>query len=145
MSRLSIQRSLIRNDLHPHQYELWMHSKDPYFREKVNEIVSLYLDPPEDTVVISVDKKTVMRLWIVHKGLNLHYSAKPGVTKRSFSKCLKKNVRYFEAVVYYPALMKRSRFILAVIHSKKTEGCTFPQINPCPFWKCLRSTRSVGL
>lgn len=61
MSRSSVQRTLKRNDLHPHQYDVWLHSKDPDFREKVNHIVSIYLDPPEDTVVISVDEKTGMQ------------------------------------------------------------------------------------
>ncbi|RGR87665.1 helix-turn-helix domain-containing protein [Heyndrickxia coagulans] len=36
MSRSSIHRTLQRNDLHPHRYEMWLHSKDPKFREKVN-------------------------------------------------------------------------------------------------------------
>jgi transposase len=61
MSRSSVHRTLNRNDLHPHRYEVWLHSKDPDFREKVNEIVSIYLDPPEDVIVISVDEKTGMQ------------------------------------------------------------------------------------
>ncbi|QKY71296.1 IS630 family transposase [Lentibacillus sp. CBA3610] len=61
MSRSSVQRTLKRNDLHPQSYEMWLHSKDPRFREKVNDVVSLYLDPPKDAVVISVDEKTGMQ------------------------------------------------------------------------------------
>ncbi len=61
MSRSSIHRTLQRNDLHPHRYEMWLHSKDPKFREKVNDIVSLYLDPPKDAAVICVDEKTGMQ------------------------------------------------------------------------------------
>lgn len=61
MSRSSIHRTLQRNDLHPHRYEMWLHSKDPNFREKVNDIVSLYLHPPKDAVVICVDEKTGMQ------------------------------------------------------------------------------------
>jgi transposase len=33
-------------------------SKDPQFEEKVRDVVGLYLDPPEDEVVVSVDAKT---------------------------------------------------------------------------------------
>lgn len=61
MSRSSVQRTLQRNDLRPHRQEMWLHSKDPMFREKVNDIVSLYLDPPKDAVVICVDEKTGMQ------------------------------------------------------------------------------------
>lgn len=61
MSRSSIHRTLQRNDLQPHRYQMWLRSKDPNFREKVNDIVSLYLDPPKDAVVICVDEKTGMQ------------------------------------------------------------------------------------
>ncbi|QQK76251.1 IS630 family transposase [Salicibibacter cibarius] len=61
MSRSSVQRTLQRNDLRPHRHDMWLHSKDPRFREKVNDIVSLYLEPPKDAVVICVDEKTGMQ------------------------------------------------------------------------------------
>lgn len=37
---------------------MWLHSKDPEFKEKVNEIVELYHNPPKNSIVISVDEKT---------------------------------------------------------------------------------------
>ena len=37
---------------------MWLHSKDPAFKEKVNEIVELHHNLPENSVVISVDEKT---------------------------------------------------------------------------------------
>jgi transposase len=40
---------------------MWLHSPDPAFREKVNEIVGLYLNPPEDAVVLCIDEKTGMQ------------------------------------------------------------------------------------
>lgn len=61
MSRSSIARTLHNNDLRPHKMQMWLHSKDPQFKEKVNCIVSLYLDPPRDTVVLSIDEKTGMQ------------------------------------------------------------------------------------
>ncbi|WP_407058220.1 hypothetical protein [Tigheibacillus jepli] len=61
MSRSSIQRTLKNNDLHPQNYEMWLHSKDPNFRGKVNDIVSLYLNPPKGAVVVCVDEKTRMQ------------------------------------------------------------------------------------
>jgi transposase len=56
MSRSSIQRTLAAHVLHPHHVRGWLHSKDPEFKEKVNEVVSLYLEPPPDAVVVCVDE-----------------------------------------------------------------------------------------
>lgn len=61
MSRSSVHRTLQRNELKPHRHDMWLHSKDPLFREKVNDIVSLYLNPPPDAVVVCIDEKTGMQ------------------------------------------------------------------------------------
>jgi transposase len=61
MSRSSVVRTLLQNELRPHKMQMWLHSPDPAFREKVNEIVGLYLDPPEDAVVLCIDEKTGMQ------------------------------------------------------------------------------------
>lgn len=62
MSRSSIHRTLQRNDLQPHRHQMWLHSRDPYFREKVNTLVDLYLHPPKGAVVVCVDEKTGMQV-----------------------------------------------------------------------------------
>lgn len=36
----------------------WLHSPDPRFREKVNEICALYAQAPKGSVVLSIDEKT---------------------------------------------------------------------------------------
>ncbi|MCC7444705.1 MAG: IS630 family transposase [Saprospiraceae bacterium] len=61
MSRTSVFLTLSENDLKPNKFKMWLHSKDPEFESKVNEVVDLYLKPPEDAVVISVDEKTGMQ------------------------------------------------------------------------------------
>jgi len=61
MSRSSVFRTLSDNELKPHKMRMWLHSKDPQFKEKVNDIVSLYTDPPEDAVVLCIDEKTGMQ------------------------------------------------------------------------------------
>lgn len=61
MSRSSIVRTLNDNELKPHKMEMWLHSRDPQFKEKVNDIVSLYINPPEDAVILSIDEKTGMQ------------------------------------------------------------------------------------
>jgi transposase len=58
MSRTSIFRTLDKIELKPHKRQMWLHSKDPKFKEKTNDIVSLYLSPPQDAVVLCVDEKT---------------------------------------------------------------------------------------
>lgn len=45
-------------DLKPWQVESWMTSHDPDFFEKAADVCGLYLNPPENAVVWSVDEKT---------------------------------------------------------------------------------------
>ena len=58
MSRSSVQRTLSEIDLKPHKMHGWLHSRDEHFKEKVNDVVDLYLNPPEDAVVLSIDEMT---------------------------------------------------------------------------------------
>lgn len=44
--------------LQPHRTETFKLSTDPQFVEKVRDIVGLYLDPPENALVICVDEKS---------------------------------------------------------------------------------------
>jgi transposase len=57
-SRSSIHRILTKVDLQPQRYQLWLHSPDPLFREKVADICALYLQPPPGSIVVSFDEKT---------------------------------------------------------------------------------------
>lgn len=61
IGRTSIYLILENEDLKPNKFKMWLHSKDPNFREKVNEVVDLYLNSPKDSVIISVDEKTGMQ------------------------------------------------------------------------------------
>lgn len=45
-------------DLKPWQVESWMTSHDPDFWEKAADVCGLYLNPPENAIVWSVDEKT---------------------------------------------------------------------------------------
>ena len=45
-------------DLRPHRLKTFKISHDPQFADKVIDIVGLYMDPPENAVVLSVDEKT---------------------------------------------------------------------------------------
>jgi transposase len=48
-------------DLKPWQVQSWMTSHDPDFWEKAADVCALYLDPPMNAVVYSVDEKTGMQ------------------------------------------------------------------------------------
>lgn len=58
ISRSHLQRILQAGDMRPHRVRQWLHSPDPQFREKVNEICELYRQAPKGSVVLSIDEKT---------------------------------------------------------------------------------------
>ncbi|MFM7199241.1 MAG: IS630 family transposase [Myxococcota bacterium] len=57
----TIQRILHNADLKPHRLRLWLHSPDPEFRRKVNEVCALYKEVPEGALVLCFDEKTGMQ------------------------------------------------------------------------------------
>ena len=58
LSSPSICKVLQANDLKPHRERTFKISKDPHFTRKVRDVVGLYLNPPENAVVLSIDEKT---------------------------------------------------------------------------------------
>ncbi len=42
----------------PHRTKTFKLSNDPFFVEKVRDIVGLYLDPPDHAIVLAVDEKS---------------------------------------------------------------------------------------
>ena len=47
--------------LKPHLVDTWKLSNDPQFIDKVRDVVGLYLDPPENAMVLAVDEKSQMQ------------------------------------------------------------------------------------
>lgn len=43
--------------LKPHRVKTFKLSNDPHFAEKLADVVSLYLHPPDDAIILSVDEK----------------------------------------------------------------------------------------
>jgi putative transposase len=59
ISQTKVQNILSQADLKPHKVEHWCgKSPDPEFESKMTEIVGLYLNPPENALVLCVDEKT---------------------------------------------------------------------------------------
>jgi transposase len=58
VSHTSVARIWRTHDLKPHRLETFKFSTDPQLEEKIADVVGLYLNPPENAVVISLDEKT---------------------------------------------------------------------------------------
>lgn len=69
ISASSVGRILREGDLKPHRVKMWCHSRDPLFREKLHDIVGLYLDPPAGEPVLCVDEKSGMQALSRSRGL----------------------------------------------------------------------------
>jgi hypothetical protein len=55
---MTVQRIWKQHGLQPHRVETFKLSRDPYFVEKLRDVVGLYLDPPDKALVLSVDEKS---------------------------------------------------------------------------------------
>ena len=58
LSPASIQRIWKAHGLKPHRVRTFKLSRDPLFVEKLQDVVGLYLNPPEHALVLSVDEKS---------------------------------------------------------------------------------------
>ena len=58
VSEASVRRIWKKHGLKPHLLRTFKLSNDPLFAEKVEDIVGLYLNPPEHALVLSVDEKS---------------------------------------------------------------------------------------
>ena len=58
MSKSTVHRYLTMFGLQPHRSKSFKLSNDPFFIEKVRDIVGLYLKPPEHALVLCVDEKS---------------------------------------------------------------------------------------
>jgi putative transposase len=60
MSGSQAHAILSRADIKPHRTDYWVMSdfSDPEFDERLTEVCGLYVDPPENVLVVSIDEKT---------------------------------------------------------------------------------------
>ena len=58
LSQTAISRVWRAFGLKPHLSETFKLSTDPFFVEKVRDVVGLYMSPPENAIVLSVDEKS---------------------------------------------------------------------------------------
>ncbi len=58
ISHTSVQRIWAEYGLKPHLISIFKVSNDPRFAEKVEDVIGLYLNPPDKALVLSVDEKS---------------------------------------------------------------------------------------
>ena len=58
ISKTSVHRYFKMFGLQPHRSETFKLSNDPFFIEKLRDVVGLYLNPPDNALVICVDEKS---------------------------------------------------------------------------------------
>ncbi len=58
VSKSTVQRWFDLFGVQPHRQRHFKLSTDPFFVEKVRDIVGLYLNPPDHAIVLCVDEKS---------------------------------------------------------------------------------------
>lgn len=58
VSHSTVHRIWKAHDLQPHRIETFKFSTDPDAEDKIHDVVGLYMNPPTNAVVLSVDEKT---------------------------------------------------------------------------------------
>jgi transposase len=58
VSHTTVQKIWAARGLKPHRVETFKLSTDPRFEEKLVDVVGLYLNPPENAIVLSMDEET---------------------------------------------------------------------------------------
>jgi hypothetical protein len=76
---------LLAAKLQPHRIRTFTFSLDPDFEVKLVDIVGLYLNPPENALVLCVDEKPGIQAWIEHNRCYrcVRKSPVPGATNTS--------------------------------------------------------------
>ncbi len=64
ISPASVRRIWQRHGLKPHLVRTFKLSNDPHFAEKLDDIVGLYLYPPANALVFSIDEKSQIQGYI---------------------------------------------------------------------------------
>lgn len=58
LSKSFVHSVLLEHDLHPHRLRTFNFSPDPQFEQKLLEVIGLYMNPPQNALVLCMDEKT---------------------------------------------------------------------------------------
>lgn len=61
ISHMTVARIWAKHGIKPHRLEGYIASNDPDFETKAADVIGLYLNPPQNAVVFSVDEKTAIQ------------------------------------------------------------------------------------
>jgi transposase len=61
VSHMTVARVWAKHGIKPHRLEGYLASNDPDFEVKAADVIGLYLNPPQNAVVFSVDEKTAIQ------------------------------------------------------------------------------------
>src|SRR5271169_2868053 len=61
ISHMTVARIWAKHGIKPHLLEGYLTSNDPDFETKAADVIGLYLNPPQNAVVFSVDEKTAIQ------------------------------------------------------------------------------------
>ena len=94
ISKSTVARYFALFGLQPHRSKSFKLSTDPFFVEKVRDIVGLYLNPPDNALVLCVDEKSqVQALERTHPVLPMGLGYVEGVTHDYFRHALPRSSR----------------------------------------------------
>ncbi len=81
MKKSRVHQILKSLDLKPHQHRMWLFrdERDPEFERKELEVCGLYINPPENSVVLCVDEKPAIQ---ARERLHAPEMMRPGVAER---------------------------------------------------------------
>ena len=76
VSKSTVNNIWRAHNLQPHRTETFKLSRDPKFLEKMTDVIGLYLNPPQEAIVLCVDERVRFRPWIVlNRGCQLRRGA----------------------------------------------------------------------
>ena len=66
VSKSTVNNIWRAHNLQPHRTKTFKLSRDPKFLEKMTDVIGLYLNPPQQAIVLCVDERARFRRWIAH-------------------------------------------------------------------------------
>jgi len=125
----TVQRVWKANNLQPHRFKTFKLSNDPHFAEKLVDVVGLYLNPPENAVVLCVDEKSqIQALDRTQKSLPIYPGRLGTLThdyKRNGTTTLFAALDVADGIVI-EACMSRHRHQEWIKFLEKIDACTEP-------------------
>ena len=126
MSRAQAHTILARADIKPHLTDYWVMSdfSDPEFEERLKGVCGLYVNPPENVLVVSIDEKTGIQAKAPTKPDTLPAPGRPTRREHEYirdgTQCLFACLKVHEGDVLAMTSKTRNRFDLTASSTSST-------------------------